>query len=78
MKIDKKTIDMLSAMPDENLWKVICALGSASGIDLSKMSVSKGDMARLRDALGQMTEADVGKAAELIRSFKQSGSAKGE
>ena len=80
MKIDKNTIEMLSSMTDDNLWRVICALGSASGIDLSKTKVSHDDLCRLREAMGQMTEADVGKAAELINSFKQNdrSSAKGD
>lgn len=71
MKIDKKTIDMLTSLPDESLWRMICTIGSAHGFDLSKMNVNTKDMEKLRGALGQMTDSDVTRAMEIFGSCKK-------
>ncbi len=71
MKIDKKTIDMLTSLPDESLWKMICAIGSAQGFDLSKMNVSTKDIEKLRTALGEMTDSDITRALEIFDSCKK-------
>ena len=71
MKIDKKTIDMLTSLPDESLWRMICTIGSASGFDLSGMNVNTNDMERLRTALGSMTESDITRALEIFNSCKK-------
>lgn len=34
MKIDKKTLDMLSSLPDDKLWQVLNVIASSSGISL--------------------------------------------
>lgn len=71
MKIDKKTLDMLSALPDDSLWKMVCTIGASNGLDLSGMNVSQKDMQKLRVALGQVTDADIGRALEIIHSAKK-------
>lgn len=71
MKIDKKTIDMLTSLPDESLWRMICTIGSSHGFDLSKMNVNTKDMEKLRGALGQMTDSDVTRAMEIFESCKK-------
>ncbi len=70
MKIDKKTIDLLTSLPDESLWGMICTIGNAKGFDLSKMNVSTKDMEKLRAALGQMTDSDIARALEILESCK--------
>ena len=71
MKIDKKTLDMLSALPDDSLWKMICAIGAQSGIDLSSLSVSPSDIAKLRCAMGSLNDCDIGRAVEILEDAKK-------
>ncbi len=73
MKLDKNTIEMITRMSDENLWRIICALGVSSGIDLSGISVGPKEMENVRKALSQMTDADIGRAAEIIENCKRGG-----
>ena len=70
MKIDKKTLDMLSSLPDDSLWKMICAIGAQSGIDLSSVSVSPSDIAKLRSAMGNLNDSDISRAAEILEEAK--------
>lgn len=71
MRIDKKALDMLSGLPDDSLWKMVCSIGASNGLDLSGMNVSSKDMQKLRSALGQVTDEDIGRALEIINSCKK-------
>ena len=71
MKIDKKTLDMLSALPDDSLWKMICAIGAQSGIDLSGVQVRPDDIARLRSTMSTLTDSDVSRALQILESIKR-------
>lgn len=73
MKLDKNTIDMITKMSDENLWRIICALGVSSGIDLSGVTVGPREMQNVRLALQQMTDDDIGRAMEIIDNCKRGG-----
>ena len=74
MKLDKNTIDMITRMSDENLWRIICALGVSSGIDLSGVRVGPKEMQNVRLALSQMTDEDIGRALEIVENCKNGGS----
>lgn len=71
MKIDKKTLDMLSALPDDSFWQLICAVGNQSGFDLSSMKVKKGDLDRIRDTMGKLTDSDISRAMEILTTSKK-------
>ena len=71
MKIDKKTLDMLSSLSDENLWRMICAIGAQSGFDLSGVRIRQGDMGKLRDAMGKLTDDDISRAIEILDNSKK-------
>lgn len=71
MKIDKKTVDMLTSLPDDSLWKMICAIGGASGLDLSGINIRPEDIGKLRSALGEMTDSDISRAMEIFESCKK-------
>ena len=71
MKIDKRTLDMLCTLPDDSLWKMICAIGGASGFDLSKMNLSPKDLEKLRQAMYQMTDSDISRASEILDGCKK-------
>ena len=71
MKIDKKTLDMLSALPDDSLWKMICAIGAQSGIDLSSVKVQPEDISKLRSTMNTLTDSDVSRALQILESVKK-------
>lgn len=71
MKIDKKTVDMLCNLPDDSLWKMICAIGSASGLDLSSVKAQSVDVSKLRRAMRTMTDEDISRAAEILGSCRK-------
>lgn len=71
MKLDKNTIQLITKMPDDHLWKIICALGVSSGIDLSGVSVGPKELEKVRLALGQMTDSDINRAMEIISKCKK-------
>ncbi len=71
MKIDKKALNMLSSLPDDSLWKMICAIGAQSGIDLSQVKVSPQELAKLRSAMGSLNDCDISRAIEIIESAKK-------
>ncbi len=73
MKLDKNTIDMITRMSDENLWRIICALGVSSGIDLSGVTVGPKEMQNVRKALSQMTDDDISRAIEIVENCKRGG-----
>lgn len=73
MRIDKSTVNMLLKLPDDALWRMICAIGSASGFDLSCVSVTHEDLQKLRSALSQMTDGDISRAMEIIANSKDKG-----
>jgi hypothetical protein len=76
MKVDKKTLDMLSRMPDERLWHTLCLLASGMGAELSERKRNRIDYDALRYTLAQITEKDIermNEAAEMYRTYRRSG-----
>jgi hypothetical protein len=71
MKIDKEKLNQIASLPDESLWQIIRALGVSSGIDLSGVSVSREQIAKIRSALGVVTDDDIARAKEIISDSKQ-------
>jgi len=73
MKLDKKTLSMLTSLPDDSLWKIICAIASSSGFDLSNVHPKEDDLTKLRTALQSMTDSDISRATEILQSMKKQG-----
>lgn len=73
MRIDKNAVNRLSALSDDKLWRVICALGSSSGIDLSTVKVSPKELDKVRLAMSQLTDDDIERATEIISTCKKQG-----
>lgn len=71
MKIDKEKLNQIASLPDESLWQIIRALGVSSGIDLSGVSVSREQIAKIRSALGVVTDDDITRAREIISDSKK-------
>ena len=70
MKIDKKTVDMLSTLPDDALWRVICSLCAGNGLDLSGVKVTGVELDKVRSALCSLTDDDIARAVEILDNFK--------
>ena len=70
MKIDKKTLDMLSSLPDDKLWQVLNVIASSSGISLGAPPNDKEQIARLREAMGSVTENDLDRAAQIVDIYR--------
>lgn len=70
MKLDKDKLSQIAALPDESLWQIIRALGISSGIDLSSVNVTSAQIAKIRSALGIMTDDDISRATEIISAAK--------
>ncbi len=70
MKINKKQIEMLTALPDEAFRRILLTVGAASGFDLSGVNVSGEELRRIRSVLSEMDEEDLGRAAEILKNAK--------
>lgn len=73
MKIDKKTLDMLSSLPDDKLWQVLNVIASSSGISLGAPPNDKEQIARLREAMGSVTENDLDRAEQIVDIYRGGG-----
>lgn len=71
MKINKNTVDKISSLSDDKLWRVICSLGNSSGIDLSTVKVTPAELDKVRLAMSQLTDDDIVRATEIISSCKK-------
>lgn len=70
MKINKKQVDMITALPDEALRRVIQGIGASSGFDLSGLNVSSSELDKLRRVLREMDDADISRATEILKNSK--------
>lgn len=72
MKIDKKAIDMLLKLNDDQLWNTLMVVSSKSGADMRKIERPE-NMSKIRDTLASLTESDIARAAELFSKRKSNG-----
>ena len=71
MKIDKKMIDMVLKLNDDQLWSTIKMIGARSGIDSLKGMERPKDMSKIRNTLAQLTDADIARATEILGKGKK-------
>lgn len=70
MKLDKKTLDLLSSLPDDKLWQMMRLVSASAGAALPEKMPDAKKMAGLRAALSDVSEGDLDRAAELIGIYK--------
>ena len=70
MKIDKKTLDMLAALPDDKLWAALRLVASTAGLALPERMPAPEQMRNLRAALGDVGDGDIRRAAELAAIYR--------
>ena len=71
MKIDRKTLDKMLSLNDEQLKALIRTLADNSGLDLSGFNISTSDISGIRKALTNATDGDIAKAAEQLKNHKK-------
>ena len=72
MQIDKKMLDRLLMMNDEQLGDLIGKIASESGIDPSTLGLNANSIANIRQALGSATDADLQQLNDVYDAYKQS------
>jgi hypothetical protein len=70
MKIDKKTIDLLLKLNDDQLWSAITHVAKKSGKDdFTKIERPK-DMSKIRSLLSSLTDEQINQAIKLFKGDK--------
>lgn len=72
MKIDKKTVDTICRMSDDKLWGAVRLFASSSGIKLPSKQLSPAEMQKLRRTLSTLTDTDISRATEILKTYKGS------
>ncbi|MBQ8207979.1 MAG: hypothetical protein IJZ89_04500 [Clostridia bacterium] len=71
MKLDRKALDRLLSMNDEQLKGVIESLAAESGLDLRSFGITEDNIASIRKALTGATDEDIKKASEQLEEFNK-------
>lgn len=70
MKIDKKSINMLLKLNDDNLWKALQYAISKSGNESLKSIERPSDMTKIRQTLSSLTDEDIAKITAMLNGGK--------
>lgn len=70
MKIDKKIIDNMLALPDEKLWQMLKLMMAANGGNVSDKTMDPTFMRKLRAVLSVVTENDIERVTTLMDLYK--------
>ena len=73
MKLDKRALERLLALSDDQFMQVVEKLAAESGINLSAMNIGKGELARLRAALHGAYDEDVERMKRQFGQFGKNG-----
>jgi len=76
MMLDKKSVDLLLRLGDDQLVAIIKKLASDAGVNVSGINPSKEQIAGIRQALSLATDEDLKRAADLLQSFENTQSNK--
>ena len=72
MMLDKRSVELLLHLPDDQLVMIIKKLASDAGVDVKNLDISKEQISGIRNALSIATDDDLIRASELISNFKNS------
>lgn len=70
MMLDKKSVELLLRLGDDQLIAVIKRLASGAGVDTNNLEISPSQLAGIRQALSLATDDDLRRASELLQNFK--------
>lgn len=71
VKIDKKTLDVLTSLPDDQFVGMLRLFGSSAGIDIKSKNFSHEEVEKLRLTLRSLSENDVNRAMEIYEQYKR-------
>lgn len=71
MQIDKRTLQILLAMNDEQLAALLAKIAKESGITPADIGANPNDLAEIRRALGAATEEDLKRLNALYADYRQ-------
>lgn len=73
MMLDKKAIEKIIQLPDDQLLMIIKGLAKESGVDISNISINKSQLDKIRLALSVATPEDIAKASDILAGYKTQG-----
>ncbi len=71
MQIDQKMLNRLLAMNDDQLGALISQIASESGIDPSILGIGSQNIASVRQALSNATDADLEQLNQIWSDYRQ-------
>ena len=71
MKLDKRMVNRLLSLNDEQLGEVIKNIASESGIDPDTLGLNPNNIQSIRQALGMANEEDLQKMGEVYQAYRQ-------
>ncbi len=71
MELDRKMLERLLRMNDEQLAQVIRTVAAESGIDAATLGINPENVQSIRSALGGATEEDIQRLNEIYTDYKQ-------
>lgn len=71
MKLDKKMIDQMLALPDDKLWQMFQLISMGTGMKMGDKAPDPAGMRKLRAVMEDITDADIGRVMELLDLYKQ-------
>lgn len=73
MKIDKKILDKVLTLNDDQLWKAIQLVATKSGLNTAKKLERPKDMSKIRATLSGINDDDITRISELLKKGKSNG-----
>ena len=72
MKLDKRMVNRLLSLNDEQLGNVIKSIAAESGIDPNALGLNPDNIQSIRQALGMANEDDLQKMGEIYDAYRKS------
>ncbi len=70
MKLDKRMVNRLLSLNDEQLGEVIKSIAAESGIDPTLLGLNPDNLQSIRQALGMANQEDLEKMGEIYNAYR--------
>ena len=71
MQLDRKKLDRLLAMNDDQLRELVRTIAAESGVDPALLGLNPDNIQSIRHALGSATEEDLQQLNQLYADYRQ-------
>lgn len=71
MQLDRRMLERLLAMNDEQLGEVVKKIAAEAGIDPAQMGINAESIQSVRDALGGANAADVERMNAIYQAYRE-------